>query len=174
MTCIVALSDNNIVYMGGERGHSDTHNIASSCQPKISVHGLYLFGYAGNTGMGQAVEHNFDFPAPKITNINKHMGSVFMPSLRSFFKDKEIKIPDSEDDHAGFIVGIKGHVYEIDTTDFQCVEYNMISIGSGSSYAMGSLYSSSHLSPAERIEISIQAAITYSPTCIGPIDILSK
>ena len=173
MTCIAALVDKGNVYMGGERGYSDTHNILASSQPKISSHGLYLFGYSGNSGMGQAIKYNFEFPPAKIVNIDKHMGQVFIPLLRTFFKDKEIKLPESEEDHGGFIVGIKGHVYEIDTTDFQCVEYDMVSIGSGSGYAMGSLYSSSHLPPVDRIKLSIQAAIEYSPTCKGPIDILN-
>lgn len=160
--------------MGGERGYSDTHNILSSTQPKISTHGLYLFGYSGNGGVGQAVKYNFDFPAIKILNIDKHMGSVFIPALRSFFEDNKIALPPNEEDSSGFLVGIKGKVYEVDTFDFQCVEYEMVSIGSGSGYAMGSLYSTSNLSPVDRITTSINSAIEYSPSCLGPVDILTK
>ena len=174
MTCIAALVDKGNVYMGGERGYSDTHNILSSTQPKISTHGLYLFGYSGNSGVGQAVKYNFDFPAIKIANIDKHMGSVFIPALRSFFEDSKIALPPNEEDSAGFLVGIKGKVYEVDTFDFQCVEYEMVSIGSGSGYAMGSLYSTSHLPPVDRITTSINSAIEYSPSCLGPVDILIK
>ena len=174
MTCIAALSLDGVVYMGGERGYSDNHNILSSNQPKISSHGLYLFGYSGNSGVGQAVKYNFNFPAIKITNIDKHMGSVFMPALRSFFEDSKISLPTNEEDSAGFLLGIRGKVYEIDTFDFQCVEYEMVSIGSGSGYAMGSLYSTSHLSPVDRITTSINSAIEYSPSCLGPVDVLTK
>ncbi len=174
MTCIAALSLDGVVYLGGERGYSDTHSTLSSTQPKISAHNLYLFGYSGNSGVGQAVKYNFNFPAIKITNIDKHMGSVFIPALRSFFEDSKITLPPNEEDSGGFIVGIKGHVYEIDTFDFQCVEYEMVSIGSGSGYAMGSLYSTSHLPPVDRITTSINSAIEYSPSCLGPVDILTK
>ena len=174
MTCIAALSLDGVVYMGGERGYSDNHNILSSNQPKISSHGLYLFGYSGNSGVGQAVKYNFNFPAIKIANIDKHMGSVFMPTLRSFFEDNKISLPPNEEDSAGFLLGIRGKVYEIDTFDFQCVEYEMVSIGSGSGYAMGSLYSTSHLSPVDRITTSINSAIEYSPSCLGPVDVLTK
>jgi ATP-dependent protease HslVU (ClpYQ) peptidase subunit len=175
MTCIVAISDNGKVYMGGDRGHSDSHTLVSSTQPKIFDTGSYLIGYAGNSGIGQAVVYNFEYPAVgKTHNIDRHMLKVFIPALRSFFKDNDIKIPDSEDDNAGFIVGVKGRVYEIDISDFQCIEYEEVSIGSGSGYAYGSLYSTKDYEPLDRIRQGLEAAIKYSPSCQGPIDILIK
>jgi 20S proteasome alpha/beta subunit len=177
MTCIVAISDGKKVYMGGERGHSDSHIITSSTRPKIFERGSYLIGYAGNTGIGQAVVHNFEFPAiGKTLDPEKHMTRVFIPALRTFIKDQDIKLPENEDDNASFLVGIKGRVYEIDMTDFQCVEYTEVSIGSGSGYAYGSLHTTEgyDLSPIDRIHIALDAAITYSPTCQGPIDYLEK
>jgi ATP-dependent protease HslVU (ClpYQ) peptidase subunit len=175
MTCIVAISDNGKVYMGGDRGHSDSHTLVSSTQPKIFDTGSYLIGYAGNSGIGQAVVYNFQYPAVgKTHNIDRHMLKVFIPALRLFFKENDIKIPDDDDNNAGFIVGVKGRVYEIDISDFQCVEYEEVSIGSGSSYAYGSLYTSIDLPAKARVEKALQAAINYSPTCKAPIDILYK
>lgn len=175
MTCIIAIASDGIVYMGGERGHSDSHTLVSSTQPKIFEVGSYLIGYAGNTGIGQAVIHNFEFPPlGKTTKIDNHMQKVFMPALRKFIKDNDIKLPENEDDNAAFIVGVKGRVYEIDMSDFQCVEYNEVSIGSGAGYAYGSLYTSYDIPPIDRIDIALKAAIHYSPSCSGPIDFLSK
>jgi ATP-dependent protease HslVU (ClpYQ) peptidase subunit len=102
------------------------------------------------------------------------MLKVFIPALRLFFKENDIKIPEDDDSNAGFIIGVKGRVYEIDISDFQCVEYEEVSIGSGSSYAYGSLYTSIDLPAKARVEKAIQAAINYSPTCKAPIDILYK
>jgi ATP-dependent protease HslVU (ClpYQ) peptidase subunit len=133
MTCIVAISDNKKVYMAGDRGHSDSQTIVSSTRPKIFDVGSYLIGYAGNSGVGQAVVYNFEFPpVGKTHNIDRHMLQVFIPKLRSFITDNNIKLPDDDDNNAGFIVGVKGRVYEIDLTDFQCTEYNEVAIGSGS------------------------------------------
>jgi ATP-dependent protease HslVU (ClpYQ) peptidase subunit len=175
MTCIVAISDNGKVYMGGDRGHSDSHTLVSSTQPKIFDVGSYLIGYCGNSGIGQAVIYNFEYPAVgKTHNIDRHMLKVFIPALRLFFKENDIKIPEDDDNNAGFIIGVKGRVYEIDISDFQCVEYEEVSIGSGSSYAYGSLYTSIDLPAKARVEKAIQAAINYSPTCKSPIDILYK
>jgi 20S proteasome alpha/beta subunit len=174
MTCIVAISDKGHVYMGGERGFSDSYTLVSSTRPKIFSIGQYLIGYAGNSGIGQAIVYNFVPPVLKSNKIDEHMLKLFIPSLRTFIKESDIKISDSEDDGAGFIVGIKGGVYEVDLSDFQCVEYDEISIGSGSAYAYGSLYTSIDLPAKTRVEKALQASIHYSPTCQGPIDILYK
>ena len=174
MTCIVAISDKGHVYMGGERGFSDSYTLVSSTRPKIFSIGQYLIGYAGNSGIGQAIVYNFVPPVLKSNKIDEHMLTSFIPSLRSFIKESDIKISDNEDDTTGLIIGIKGGVYEVDLSDFQCVEYDEISIGSGSAYAYGSLYTSKDLPAKARVEKAIQSAINYSPTCQGPIDIIHK
>jgi hypothetical protein len=49
-----------------------------------------------------------------------------------------------------------------------------MSIGSGASIAMGSLYTTQSWKSAEkRAYTAVSAAIELSPTCQGPIDILS-
>lgn len=174
MTCIVAISDSGHVYMGGERGNSDSMCVVSSTRPKIFDMGQYLIGYAGNSGIGQAICYNFIPPVLKSSKIDEHMIKLFIPALRSFFKDNEIDLPDKEDEHADILVGIKGRVYEISTQDFQCIEYNEVATGSGMLYALGSLHTSKSLPAKERVHIAIESAITYSPTCQGPIDILYK
>lgn len=177
MTCIIAIASEGKVYMGGERAHSDSHVIVSSTRPKIFDRGSYLIGYAGNSGIGQAVVHNFEFPPiPKNVHMDRHMTTVFIPALRSFIKDNDIKLSESDEDNASFIVGARGKVYEIDLSDYQCIEYDEVCIGSGSGYAYGSLHTTSDydIDPIARIHIALDAAITYSPTCQGPIDYLEK
>lgn len=174
MTCIVAIAENGHVYMGGERGNSDSMCIISSTRPKVFEVGQYLIGYSGSSGIGQAICYNFTPPVLKSNKIDEHMIKEFIPALRSFFKDSEIDMPDKEEDHADILVGIKGRVYEISTADFQCIEYNEVATGSGTPYALGSLYTSKDMPAKSRVHLAIESAITYSPTCQGPIDILYK
>lgn len=168
MTVIVAISDGNTIYMGGDRGYSDGDSIIPSLEPKIFDKGLYLIGYAGSAGIGQNIVYNFNAPA-LITNTktDKYMHGVFMPALKKFLKYEK-------DDDTSFIIGIKGRVYEIDLEDFQCTEYAEVAIGSGYTYSLGSLYSTTPLDNNYRIQVAIEAAIQYSPTCCGPVDILQK
>ena len=172
MTCIVAIAQDDRVYIGGDRGHSDGSVIASSLAPKVFNKSFYLFGYAGNTGLGQLIAYTFDAPSIRInTDVYKYMYQFFLPALRDHLKDY---LSDKEENQASFIIGIRGKLFEIDTADFQCVEYQELSIGSGAAYAYGSLHTTHtyDISPIVRIEQALDAAITYSPTCQAPIDII--
>ena len=173
MTCIIAIAHEGIVYMGGDRGHSTSGWISSSTRPKISQHDEYLFGYTSNAGIGQWIEQGMVFPyIEEDIDIYKHMITVFMPALRDFLSDNDIK-KDGENHEADLYVGVRGKVYEINTDHMYCTEYPEICGGSGYQYAFGSLYTSIDKDPIERIGLALGAAITYSPSCQGPIDILS-
>ena len=172
MTCIVAIAHEDKVYIGGERANSDENIIVSSLAPKVFDKSFYLFGYAGNTGLGQLVAHTFDAPTMRInTDVYKYVHTLFIPALRDHLKDY---LSDKEEHQASFILGIRGKVFEIDTADFQCVEYQELAIGSGAAYAYGSLHTTYNydIPIVDRITIALDAAITYSTTCQGPIDIL--
>lgn len=173
MTCIVAIAQDDEVYMGGDRGYSDSDVIVSSQSPKIFDKGNYLLGFAGNAGLGQNVAYTFDAPTHRpTTNTYKYIYNFFIPALRDHLKDI---LPEKDEAHTSFILGYQGKVFEIDTGDFQCVEYTELAIGSGSGYAYGSLHTTKQIpvvTPDMRIQWAIEAAIEYSPTCVGPIDIL--
>jgi ATP-dependent protease HslVU (ClpYQ) peptidase subunit len=175
VTCIAAVTHNNIVYIAGERGNSDDHCILSSIDKKITKKGEYLIGYSGNTGMGQAVQYGFTPPIFGSKDINKFMVSKFVPTLRKFYEESKISMPEKEDDHASFIIGILGCIFEIDTSDFQVGQYEELAIGSGSQYALGSLYSTRHIKdPKKRLRMALESSILYSPSCQGPIDYISE
>ena len=175
MTCIVAISDGKNVWMGGERGHSTKGWIGSSTQPKVYKVGEYLIGYSAIAGIGQQMVYNFDFqdytPAEGTDPVYFLMTN-FIPRLKAYFKDNDINVV-GEDIEADLLLGFHGRVYEINTGHMYCTEYDHIATGSGYEYALGSLYSSTHLPPRERIELALNAAIAYSPSCQGPLDIFS-
>lgn len=172
MTCIVAIAHEGIVYMGADRGHSTASWISSSTRPKISQHGEYLFGYSSNAGIGQWIQQGMEFPPIYIDDNYKHLITVFMPALRDFLHDNDIK-KDGDTHEADLYLGFRGKVYEINTDHMYCTEYTEIAGGSGYQYAFGSLYTSIDKDPIERIGLALGAAITYSPSCQGPIDVLS-
>lgn len=173
MTCIVGLAGKTKVIIGGERGSSDESSILSTSQPKVFKLNQYVIGYAGNIGLGQAVAYNFEPPSLKNLDPSTHMLKVFIPSLRKFFKDNDIFLPEKTEEHTDFIVGLSNKIYGVSSYDFQCVEYPFLAIGSGSSFALGSLHSSTHLPGKERVKLALEAAIEYSPTCLSPTDIIS-
>lgn len=173
MTCIIAFSHNDKVYMGGERGHSDSSIITAAKNPKIFKINDYLLGYSGITGQGQLVGYRFSFPPiPKGIDVNEYMVSEFAPSLRTFYQSYEINI-DKEEDCADFIVGVKGRVFELSSYDFQCVEYDVTAIGTGREYALGAYYAIGNydIDPKDILRTCVEAAVHLSPSCKAPIDI---
>ena len=83
----------------------------------------------------------------------------------------EHKIKEFEDD-SDILIGAKGRVFEITTADFGVVELTEVAIGTGYQYALGSLHSTLGQPAGMRVSLAMGAAITHSPQCMGPIDIL--
>ncbi len=128
MTCIVAVVAAGRVFMAAERGNSDDSLIVSSLDPKIVTRGEFLFGYSGNTGVGQAVQYGFTIPPIKNKkNISGHMISVVVPAMRQFFKDNDIvALADGDYAHTNNAVRCDDddEWYHIDDTDLVYCEYD--------------------------------------------------
>ena len=74
------------------------------------------------------------------------------------------------------IICVRGRIFEHNAADMSLTEYQQpfLAMGSGSSYAYGSLYSTQKSKNARnRVRTAVAAAIQYSPSCMGPIDSIS-
>jgi hypothetical protein len=167
VTCIVALVEDNTIYMGGDRSASDDISIVSMIKPKVSIRDEWIYGYAGTIGIGQLINY-IDLPSPE-GDIEKLIRLDICESLKTMI-DSHAR--DIENDDTGFLIGAKGRLFEFNVSDWGVLEIDQTSIGSGSQIAFGSLYTSIDNNPIDRIGLAIGAAITYSPSCQGPIDIL--
>lgn len=173
MTCIVALKHEDKVYMGGDRGASDDGIILSLESPKVWKFGPYLMGYAGSMD-GERIRHNFKPTAPNIKDTDKFMQTRFIKELREFYN--EFWIDTSKEGDLSLIIGIRGEIYEHSSGDMSLSRYSLpyISIGSGSEYAYGALYATDKQKNARnRVMSAVSAAIKFSPSCMGPVDIVS-
>ena len=170
MTCIAGLVDNNIIYIGGDRGISDDSSIMSMLQPKVIIKGDWIYGYAGSLGNGQL----FDFiDLPDVKKKDDVYKILRMDVVENYKSILDTHGSSKDDDSTDFVIGCLGRLFEFNTDDWGVAEITEVSIGSGGNFALGSLYSTIGNDPIERIGLAIGAAITYSPTCQGPIDILS-
>lgn len=170
MTCIVGIVDNKTVYMGGDRGASDDSTIISLSQSKVNVNGQWIYGYSGSLGNGQLLDF-IEFPALKRgDDPYRIIKFEIVPQLKALFESHgSIK----DDDATDYLIGVKGRLFELSSEDWGVAEVDEVAIGSGGAYAIGSLHTTNNysLSPIDRIHMALDAAITYSPTCQGPIDI---
>ena len=176
MTCIAVVrdSENNKIWMAGDRGVSDDNTINVGSSPKIWKKDGYLFGYAGSMD-GDRIKHLFVPPQfDGRGNIDKFMYSKFLKSLRKFYEEWWVDITPTSD--IGMIICTRGKIYEHNAADMSLTQYEQdyLVMGSGGDLAMGSLYSTQKQKDGRKRTVqAVSAAITHSTSCKGPIDILS-
>jgi ATP-dependent protease HslVU (ClpYQ) peptidase subunit len=177
MTCIVALTDGKKVYMGGDSAavEVDSNFVSSRIEPKVFVTGDYIIGYSGSFRFGKVVEYSCELPRPEYRDIHKFMNTKFVNAIREAVEEN--KLDNSEDkDAAELLIGLHGHIFELNS-DWHVGEdsnsYN--AIGSGSSFALGSLFSTRRIKdPYARIKMALNASEAYSPYVRSPFTILEN
>jgi ATP-dependent protease HslVU (ClpYQ) peptidase subunit len=173
MTCIVGLKANGKVYIAGERGASNDDSIMNLTKPKVHRFGPYVVGFAG-TMEGQRLSNSFNPPRPhEDQDLNEFMYTTFLKYLKDFYD--EWWVDTSKDAELCMLIGIKDRLYEHHASDMSLNEYSIgySSVGSGSPFAMGFLYGAQSFDNAEKVvEGAVKAAIKFSPTCSGTVDIL--
>jgi ATP-dependent protease HslVU (ClpYQ) peptidase subunit len=172
MTCIVGIAKDGVVYMGGDRGASDDVTIVSISQPKVKVKGSWIYGYSGSLGNGQLFDLIDLPPVSKDEDPFRILRLDIVEELKSIIESHG---SDKEDNATDFLIGCNGRLFEMSTSDWGVLEVSEVAVGSGGNFALGSLHTTHNLPiPIEdRIKLSLAAAITYSPTCQGPVDVLS-
>ena len=163
------------MYMSGERAVSNEDVVHLLSTPKIWKWGEYLFGFAGHMS-GLTVYSSFMPPQPnglRGKKLDLFMNTIFLEYATSFYEEHSIRT-----DNLDLLIAVGDRIYEHSTDNMSLYSYaeSYNSIGSGSTYVMGSLFSTadSGLSGRERIKKAMEAAVYYSPTCAGKIDILKN
>jgi hypothetical protein len=165
MTCIVGITNGYQIYMGGERGASDGDSIISLVNPKVESRNGWIYGYAGTIGIGQLLSY---IPLEsEVEEIFPYIRLYIVEELRKSMES--FTNPPTEHDTT-WLIGYKGRLFELSSSDWGVIEIYESAIGGGSQYALGSLYTSTTEEPETRILLALQAAITYSPTCQGTWD----
>ena len=171
MTILVGIADGKNVYIGADRAASDEQTIITMCRPKVGVNNKWIYSYAGSVGTGQLIEF-VNFPAiDRKADVYKILKSDIVKQLKTLINDHG---NDGEDNGAEFLIGANGKLFEFSSSDWGVVEVSETAAGSGNQIALGSLYTTYTIDMdiEDRIRYALEAAIEYSPTCQGPVDIL--
>lgn len=179
MTCIVAITQNGIVYMGSDHAASDdkTGWIISRKEPKCFKVGQYAIAFTDSFRMGQILQYSWTPPkyTPTKTNsgLDKFMRTKFIDSVKAAFKENgygSIGSSSEEDTGGIFIVGLEGRIFTIDE-DFHVGEnvVNYMAEGSGGQIALGALYATKNQkNPRLRIKAALEAATEFNMSVAGP------
>ena len=167
MTCIVAVIDGRNIIMGGDSAAVDASlEVRTRQDEKVFVRDGYTIGFTSSFRMGQIIHHVADLPrAPTRGDPNAFMCSRFIPAVMQAF-DTNGYGGAAEDGKRGgtFIVGFMGQLFEVHE-DFQVchIAEDYTAIGSGSSIALGSLYSTrGWKDPLKRVREALEAATHFN------------
>lgn len=175
MTCIVAIVDGGKVHMGADSAASSGWDMRVSGVSKLFTKGPYIFGFTYSFRMGQILHHMVDYPESE-TYDETFMVREFTEVVRDRLKALGFsKINSNQEEGGKFVVGVRGHLYEIDS-DFQVQHYpeGFTAVGCGAPYALGSIHSTKGLPVLLRIDKALEAAEHFSNGVRGPFITLAE
>lgn len=165
MTCIIGYIDKDGVYIGGDSAAVSqedlSYNIISD--EKVFVKGEFIFGYSASFRMGQLIRYKLRIPAhPKGMDDMQYMATLFIDAAKKCFDENDYMEMMNEDGSA-FMVGYRGKIYIV-YSDFHVAnpKENFVALGCGEFFAMGAMYASTEKDPVKKMEIALNAAVTFS------------
>lgn len=180
MTCIAAVVQDGVVWMGGDRMTLAGTWISNRATEKVwyreSGGVRWLFGETGLCAASQAVQHLLTLPSeipPENGDLVPYLVRALITPMRSLMKDLRLDITKDEQAHmeASFLFALRGQLFEIDDSyHVHRILHPFATLGSGKQAAFGSLFTSAfenpRRSPEERVRIAICSAAACS-TNIG-------
>jgi len=176
MTCIVAVAHEGKVWMGGDSAGVDgsNYNLIARKDKKVCINGEYIIGFTSSFRMGDLLKWSFKPPKPpkKEDKLEKFMTTNFIDVVSKLFFVKGYEKNDAGQKSAGTF-GVRGLIFNI-ADDYQVGmnNYNFDACGCGQQVALGSLFTSEHLKPEDRVLKALEAATAFSAGVRGPYNIL--
>ncbi len=186
MTCIVALINENKVFLGGDAAASDDKSglIFQRTDPKVFKVGQFGIGFVDSFRMGQILQYSWTPPVYKPTsgyrNLDKFLRTRFVESVKEAFKENGYgnQNPGTEDGDEGgiFIVTVQGagRIFTMDS-DFHIGEADVqyMAEGAGQELALGSLFSTPQVkTPRKRVRMALEAAAKFNMSVRPPFTII--
>jgi ATP-dependent protease HslVU (ClpYQ) peptidase subunit len=178
MTCIVAVKEGNKIVIGADSCVTGSYETLRGT-PKVVRKGEFLLGGSGRARGNQLFQYSVNFP--NICEGEEHyhyLINTVTPLMRKTFTDHGfLRKKDSEEETSNnFMLVFRGEIYTIGSDFFvNHPRDEYLSIGSGTHFALGSLYSTKELnmSPENRVELALEAASTYNGFVSPPFEIIS-
>ncbi len=180
-TCIVALTENDTVWIGGDSAATSSTQLTERADPKVfmrtDTQGVkWVFGFSGSYRTAQLVRYQLDLP-----EIKKKDGDLMEFFVTQFISALGVCLSkngwegkgDKQVFEGSFIVGLLGKVFTV-YNDYQIEERagNYTAIGCGDQIALGALYASEGQKAEDRIKIALEAAEKFDTDVIRPFHIL--
>ncbi len=157
--------DKGKVYIGGDSAGVAGYSLTIRADEKVFINGEFIMGFTSSFRMGQLLRYSLKPPKyhPDV-DLNEYMVTEFIDAVRKCLKDGGFAEKDKEVERTGtFLVGFKAKLFKISADNQVGIPYqDYDACGCGEDIARGSLFSSSHLEPEERILQALEAAEQFS------------
>jgi len=167
MTCIAAIKEKGIVYMGGDSAGVCGLDVRLRADKKVFKKGEFVFGFTSSFRMGQLLRFNLELPYHKAKISDEvFINTVFIEAIRKCLKEGGYAWVKENIEHGGmFIVGYRGEIYTIES-DYQVARHieNYDACGCGQDYALTTFFAlrKSKLKPRAKIKAALEAAVHFS------------
>lgn len=175
MTCCVALKNRGHVIVGADRCQTwDSGDYVVSRHSKVWNSGAFIVATSGSPRVGQIIRTTVKMPSKPPKDLLGYMVEAFCFTARKALELHEWKSAAEEKPLEGaLIVAAKDRVFEVQS-DFSVIESDAeyTTVGSGGSFALGSLATRGRGVPArKRVRDALRAAEQHMNSVRGPFDL---
>lgn len=171
MTCIVGITKNGVLCIGGDSAGVSHYSISQRLDKKVFRNGEFIIGFTTSYRMGQLLQYKFTPPPyDDRVDVMKYMVCDFIDGIRVCLKEGGFTTIDSGVETGGqFIVGFRSRLFKIDS-DFQVgeVKSGMLTAGCGEQYALGAMHATKETNPDKIVTEALAVAEKLSAGVKAP------
>lgn len=175
MTCIVGIEHKNGVMLAGDSLASNSHSKTVLDDPKVFVKDNIAFGVCGLPKVMDLLNNVLKYPEhPPEQNDRSYLAGTLVPFLTDAFQKYHL-LDEKGMFEGAVLIGYRKCVYQLES-NFQLIRgvEKYSSVGSGSSYALGSLKATGNVkNPKKRLTLALEAAEANDPGVGGPFKFVS-
>lgn len=169
MSCVVGIIAGDRVLVGGDSLVADDSGDAVVRRDrKVFRKGDFVIGYAGSIRGGQVLRRKLQLPSGRIGDVAEFVEGKLVDQIRNLFEGHGA-IGENGGNDTPILLAYQNRLFTIGD-DFHVGESadGYDAIGCAFAYALGSLFSTGHLAPEERVRKALQAAQNYHGFVRGP------
>lgn len=173
MTCVVALREQGVIYMGCDSAGVGGYTRVNRLDPKIyRVGDQMLIGFTTSFRMGQLLGYSLTLPKHHVdVPVEAWMATDFVNAVRECLKKGGWAEKEKDQERGGtFLVAYKGRIFEIQS-DYQVGERGepFSAVGCGEDLALGALFAMDvKIPPRFKVELALKAAAAFSAGVYPP------
>ena len=174
MTTIVAIQNPDGVLFGADSLVTAGRKYNHPRMVKISQRGQFVIAGSGLSSYCDVAQHIWNPPAPTASDkkdLYHFVIAKVIPSLKSCFKDNDLKLDGDKDDEPrfAFLIAVGGEVFDIaDDFAVSLTSSGFYGVGSGANIAIGALEAGAS------VEYALEIAARHDPYTAAPFLYLTQ